>query len=77
VRVALDVEERDVVLRIRDDGRGLPAGHRVEDFERRGHMGLAGMRERMSAVGGSVVVGSLPGGGVELVVRVPAGEALS
>lgn len=77
VRVALDVEERDVVLRIRDDGRGLPAGHRVEDFERRGHMGLAGMRERMGAVGGSVVVGSLPGGGVELVARVPTGEAIS
>ncbi len=76
VQVALEVEERDLVLRIRDDGRGLPTEHRVEDFERRGHMGLAGMRERIGAVGGSVTVGSLPGSGVELVVRVPTGEAL-
>jgi len=75
--VALAVEERDLVLRIRDDGRGLPAGHRVEEFERRGHMGIAGMRQRIGALGGSVVVGSLSGGGVELVVRVPAGEGAS
>jgi len=74
--VALAVEERDVVLRIRDDGRGLPAGERVEEFERRGHMGLAGMRQRIGALGGSVVLGSLSGGGAELVVRVPVGGEL-
>jgi signal transduction histidine kinase len=72
VTVALGVEEGDVVLRIRDDGRGLPAGGDFDAFERRGHMGLAGMRERISAVGGSVGVGSLPGGGTEIHVRVPA-----
>ncbi len=69
--VALGVEEGDVVLRIRDDGRGMPDGRQIEEFERWGHMGLAGMRERIGAVGGSVTVGSLPAKGTELVVRVP------
>jgi two-component system NarL family sensor kinase len=69
--VALAVEERDVVLRIRDDGRGLPAGERVEEFERRGHMGLAGMRQRIGALSGSVVLGSLSGGGADRVGRGP------
>jgi signal transduction histidine kinase len=70
-RVGLGVEEGDVVLRIRDDGQGLPDGGNIDAFERRGHMGLAGMRERIHAVGGTLGVGSLPGGGTEIVVRVP------
>ena len=71
VRVGMGIEEGDVVLRIRDDGRGMSGGGDIDEFERRGHMGLAGMRERIHAVGGSLGVGSLPGGGTEIVVRVP------
>lgn len=71
VAVALGIEEGEVVLRIRDDGRGMPTELRVEEFERRGHMGLAGMRERIGTVGGSLSVGSLPAKGTELLVRVP------
>lgn len=71
VSVGLSVEEGGVVLRIRDNGRGMPHGWRMTEFERGGHMGLAGMRERIVAVGGSVSLGSLPVKGTELVVRVP------
>ena len=42
-----------VLLQVRDDGRGFPA-EPLEAYERRGHMGLAGMRERIGALGGSV-----------------------
>ena len=76
VSVALDLEEGEVVLRIRDDGRGMPTEMRVEELERRGHMGLAGMRERIAAVGGSLAVGSLAARGTELVVRVPSSVAV-
>jgi signal transduction histidine kinase len=56
---------------VSDDGRGLPAGLDPERAYENGRMGLAGMRERLAAVGGSVSVRSGAGGGVELTIRVP------
>lgn len=61
-----------VQLTVRDDGRGMAGGADAEQFERDGHMGLAGMRERITALGGSVAVRSAPGGGVLVDVAVPA-----
>lgn len=60
-----------VVLAVRDDGRGVAAGAAPEQFERAGHMGLAGMRERIGALGGSVAFTGAPGAGVSVEVRVP------
>jgi signal transduction histidine kinase len=37
-------------------------------------MGLAGMRERILSLGGTVVVGTAPAGGVRLVARIPTAE---
>jgi len=64
-----------VELEVTDDGQGLPVGARLEQFEREGHMGLAGMRERILSIGGSVVVGAAPDGGVRLVARIPTAGA--
>lgn len=59
-------QDRDVVeLEVSDDGRGLP-GDLQEGF------GLAGMRERAAASGGSLDVGPAPGGGTSVRVRLPA-----
>jgi signal transduction histidine kinase len=77
VDVALAEEQGDLVLRIRDDGRGVPLGAGIDQFEEMGRMGLAGMRERIAALGGSIYFGSRPGSGVEVVVRVPAEEAVN
>ena len=73
VDVQLGIAEGHVELAIADDGRGLTAGMRLEDFERNGHMGLAGMRERVVGLGGSITFETPDTGGVRLVVRVPAG----
>ena len=40
-----------------------------------GHLGLAGMRERILALGGDVSVKSSPGAGVVIVIRIPLSEA--
>ncbi|UCF39710.1 MAG: GAF domain-containing sensor histidine kinase [Gemmatimonadota bacterium] len=71
VRVRLDAGR--LVLSVRDDGRGPPGAH-PQELERRGHMGLAGMRERITALGGTVALRGAPGEGVELVVRIPLGD---
>jgi signal transduction histidine kinase len=72
VDVGLSVSEAGVLLEIRDDGRG-PAETTPERLEREGHMGLAGMRERIGALGGRVRFGGRPGAGAFLEVVVPLG----
>ena len=54
----------DVRLEVTDDGRGLRPDH-VDG------LGLAGMRERVSAVGGTLAVEPGEGGGTRVAVQVP------
>jgi len=70
VDVGLAVAGDRVVLEVRDDGRGPPDAT-AEHLQQTGHMGLAGMRERISALGGRVRFGGRPGAGATLEVIVP------
>lgn len=72
VSVRVASEGGMVILEVRDDGRGLGGRVDLEGLEREGHMGLAGMRERITALGGSVEVRTAAEGGAALAVRVPA-----
>jgi signal transduction histidine kinase len=51
-----------VRLTVTDDGAGLPAAADPARWEREGHMGLVGMRERIGALGGSVALENVDGG---------------
>ena len=63
-----------LVVRIEDTGPGL--GHEVVRGQGSG-LGLAGMHERMAAVGGTVRAGPRPGGGWSVELQVPvAGESV-
>lgn len=68
-RVALTLEPGtdSVVLRVVDDGRGMPAAP-----SQNGDRGLRGMRERALLVGGSLAVKPSRMGGVEIRLEVPA-----
>ena len=72
VAIGLSVHSSGVRLVVRDDGRGVPdTSH--DRLEHEGHMGLAGMRERISALGGSVRFGpgTETGAALEVVVPLP------
>jgi len=72
-RVSVSVDQADegtVRLRVRDDGIGFDTSNRSQPL-REGHVGLAGMRERASLVGGTLEVGSIPGHGTTVEVRLP------
>ncbi len=74
VDIGISVNRDGVLLEVRDDGRGCSTEVTPERLERAGHMGLAGMRERIGALGGTVRFQGVPGAGALLEVRVPAEE---
>ncbi|WP_460666400.1 sensor histidine kinase [Kribbella swartbergensis] len=65
--VTLTYQPDAVVLDVRDDGRGLTARATGPDRGR----GLAGIRERLEALGGTLVLESEPGEGTALAASVP------
>jgi PAS domain S-box-containing protein len=66
IRVSLEAEGADsIVAKVVDDGRGF------DPTFAHGGVGIIGMRERASLLGGDVVVYSEPGKGTSVRVRVP------
>lgn len=65
IEVALSVWGRRAEVVVADDGRGL-GGHPV-----RPGMGLLGIHERATLLGGRLAVGDRPGGGTRIRVSVP------
>jgi two-component system sensor histidine kinase UhpB len=70
VEVSLQPGAESVVLRVSDNGRGIR-----ENADVNGHGGVRGMRERALLVGGALAVKPAPGGGTEVRLEVPAGDA--
>lgn len=64
VFVTLTREPGQVVLSVRDDGRGLPAGATGR--------GLRGLRERAMVIDGQLEIGAGARRGTEVILRVPA-----
>jgi signal transduction histidine kinase len=72
VDIGISVDPGGVLLQVSDDGRGLPPGVSPETLELQGHMGLAGMRERITSLGGTVRFQAGSESGAVLEVLVPA-----
>jgi signal transduction histidine kinase len=67
VTVRLEYGDRDLTVRVADDGRGPQPAAKPGS----GGRGLAGMRERAVAAGGDLSAGARPGGGFQVVARLP------
>jgi signal transduction histidine kinase len=59
--VQLEYGAEMIALEVRDDGRGFEANGPIESPQ--GHFGLTGMKERATAIGGTLEVTSEPGTG--------------
>ncbi len=66
IAIVVRADAGDLLIRVEDNGGGLPP-----DWQRPGHFGLRGMRERATALGGSFEVGGGRDGGVCVLARLP------
>jgi len=67
VLLVLDVPSDNLVLEIRDDGRGVTEAEMTDPRS----LGILGMRERAGAVGGEVDIAGADGEGTRVTVRMP------
>ena len=74
IEVELRYDDRQLRLRVRDDGKGIEPQFLSEEG-RAGHYGLLGMRERAKLMGGKLIVWSAPESGTEVELSVPAALA--
>ena len=67
VDIALKKEDDELVLTIRDNGRGITTGEKSDRLS----LGLLGMRERVNLIGGTIHITGVEGKGTVITVRVP------
>jgi signal transduction histidine kinase/ligand-binding sensor domain-containing protein len=71
--VRLDYGPAEIALEVRDDGRGFTMSE--DTASPPGHYGFTGMRERTTAIGGTLEVTSEPGTGTSVRLHAPAPKA--
>jgi PAS domain S-box-containing protein len=71
VDILLEVDDEQVRLEIRDDGKGFVMPARWIQLARNGHLGIVGAIERAESIGGTLEIISAPEQGTRVYVRVP------
>jgi signal transduction histidine kinase len=71
VVVAFHLTEQEVTLDIWDNGKGFTLPGKWVDLLREGHYGLAGIAERVQALGGTLKIDTRPGAGTLVQVEAP------
>lgn len=72
VEIILAFESSRVAMTVADNGVGFVAPSTLDELALVGKLGLIGLKERASLVGGTLSVGSAPGQGTEVSVVIPA-----
>ncbi|HIP96760.1 MAG TPA: sensor histidine kinase [Anaerolineae bacterium] len=74
VWIGVERRAKDLVLGIRDDGRGFDVEAAEKQCDRRGSLGLLNMKERAELVGGCLTIESSPGHGTLVSLIAPLGD---
>ncbi len=71
--VRLEFADSQLTVAIKDNGKGFRLPDAVGDLSSSGKLGLVGMNERVSLLGGALVIQSKPGEGTTVDLSVPLG----
>jgi len=71
VSVLLEKRGPSVVVTVEDDGRGFDVAQTMGSHLQKSNLGLYGMQERASLLGGTVTIESSPGTGTTVFVEIP------
>lgn len=74
ITISMRVCDDEAILRIHDDGAGFSVPLSLAELVCDDHFGLAGMRERVAWVGGTLDIQSQPGLGTTIVVNMSLSE---
>ncbi|NMM38554.1 MAG: PAS domain S-box protein [Glaciimonas sp.] len=67
VEIALSQDERGFLMQVKDNGKGL----QPDDRRKANSFGLMGIKERIHALGGELIIASSPGNGTALSISIP------
>jgi two-component system sensor histidine kinase UhpB len=67
VSITLACDDGQILLTVKDNGRGITD----EEIRRHGSLGLLGMKERVTLLGGALEVKGRPGEGTTVAIRMP------
>jgi signal transduction histidine kinase len=71
VGLVLEARRGSVTLIVEDDGRGFDVAHYMGEGRDERSLGVFGMRERATLLGGTLAIESTPGSGTTVFVEVP------
>ncbi len=71
VSLELDFKNSEVVIEIRDNGRGFNVSRALEGAVSGGQMGLLGIKQRIDTLGGVYQITSHQGAGTRVEIRMP------
>lgn len=77
VKVRFEFADDRISLLVEDDGKGFDVASVIGAEGGTASLGLAGMNERATLLGGNVTIESEPGQGTKVRVEVPAGEVMA
>src|SRR5690349_11635853 len=73
--LTLGADDDVLVLRVEDNGRGFDTAELPSPDAFGRHLGIANMRDRATALGGSISIEAAEGAGTRIIVRVPSSPA--
>ncbi len=71
VSLRLEFQDDNLLIEVRDDGKGFDLSQTLAGAISVGHMGLLGMRQRAEMAGGTLKVETADGAGTSIVLKLP------
>ena len=75
VHINISIHDGMLESEVKDDGQGFDPQTIVMDGNHPRGLGLLGIKERVSQIGGQLEINSKPGAGTQILIRIPLSEA--